>query len=160
MDRIRKIRKTVALLFVAAMPAAAPPLPDAAPAICFTAGPVTYQLVGMAAAADFRVRIDNAAAQPALRIGLVDRPELADFALVDDVTAPAGHLCQTAAALKTVALVPADLPADITISLTPGASDPGLKLFVHSERVSPPEAAALYVLMRHQDAADKTLAAR
>jgi len=47
MDRIQK---SLILLMVAAMPAAAPPFFAAAPALCFTSGSVTYQLAPAAAA--------------------------------------------------------------------------------------------------------------
>ena len=70
MDRVRNI---VILLMVAAMPAAAPPFFSATPELCFTAGSTTYRLAARADAADYRVRIDNNAAHPDLRMALVRR---------------------------------------------------------------------------------------
>lgn len=155
MDRIRN---TVVLLFVAAIPAAAPPLPTKSPEVCFTAGSVTYRLSANTPSPDFRVRIDNQAARPDMRVGLVDHAELADFALVDDVATLAGNPCRTAGVLKTVVVVAADKPADMTISLTRHADDAGLKLYVHSARVSHQDAAALFALMRHEQTTNKLAA--
>jgi len=119
MDRVRI---TVVLFLVAAIPAFAPPFFAAAPALCFTSGSTTYRLADRPAAADYRVRIDNGAAHPDLRIGLVDDAETADFALVDDA-ATVGSACRSAGARKSVALVPADQPAEVTISLAPAPHD-------------------------------------
>lgn len=149
MDRVRNI---VILLMVAAIPAAAPPFFAAAPELCFTAGSTTYRLAAGAAAADYRVRIDNSAAHPDLRVGLVDNVESADFALVDDAATLAGNACRTAGVLKTVTVVPADQQAAVTISLTRAPQGSDFTLFVHSARVSHQDAAALFALMRHESA--------
>lgn len=149
MDRVRNI---VILLMVAAMPAAAPPFFAAAPELCFTAGSTTYRLAANTAAADYRVRIDNGAAQPDLRVGLVDDAASADFALVDDAATLAGNACRTAGVFKTVTIVPADQPASVTISLTRAPQAADFTLFVHSVRVSHQDAAALFALIRHESA--------
>jgi hypothetical protein len=146
---MERFRKTLILLFVAGIPAAAPSFFAAAPEICFTAGPVTYELSPGAVATDYRVRIDNTAAQPDLRIGLVDSAEIADFSLVDDIGGSNSNACRTAGVLKTVRLVPAEQPADVTISLSREAGEADFKLFVYSARVTHQDAAALFALMQH-----------
>jgi len=145
MDRLHK---TLILLLVAGIPAAAPPFFASPPGLCFTAGSVTYQLSPSATAPDYKVKIDNAAAQPQLRIGLVDRVETADFALVDDNSGFDRNGCHSAGLIKTIKLV-ADGPSDLTISLTREAADADLKLFVYSARLGHREAAALFAVMRH-----------
>ena len=156
MDRVRNI---AILLLVAAIPAAAPPFFASAPELCFTAGTTTYRLSSRAAAADFRVRIDNEAAHPDLRVGLVDSAETADFALVDDA-ATTGSACRTAGVVKTVGVVSADQPASVTISLAGAPQDADFTLFVHSARVSHQDAAALFALMRHAEDARRLTASR
>src|SRR3954451_16169251 len=82
MDRVQK---TLLLFMVVAIPAAAPPFfATNQPSLCFNAGTVTYQVPPSASAPDYRVRVDNAATQPDLRVALVDRAETADYVLVDD----------------------------------------------------------------------------
>ena len=146
MDRLRK---TLILLFVAAIPAAAPPLFAPSSSLCFTAGSVTYQLAPNASSPDYRVRIDNGAPHPDLRIALVD-----DAATVMD------NACRSAGQLKTVKVVAANAAADVTIRLSPQAQDADFTLFVHSARVGHHDAAALFALMRHAQSTDKLAAHR
>jgi hypothetical protein len=157
MDRVRNF---VILLMVAAIPAFAPPFFASAPELCFTAGPITYRLVPQGGAADYRVRIDNTAAHPDLRVGLADDVESADFALVDDAATLSGNTCHTAGALRTVTVVPADRQASVTISLTHAPQDADFTLFVHSARINHQDAAALFALMRHVETARQVAAAR
>jgi len=157
MDRLRK---TLILLFVAAIPAAAPPLFAPSSSLCFTAGSVTYQLAPNASSPDYRVRIDNGAPHPDLRIALVDRAEIADFALVDDAATVMDNACRSAGQLKTVKVVAANAAADVTIRLSPQAQDADFTLFVHSARVGHHDAAALFALMRHAQSTDKLAAHR
>jgi hypothetical protein len=147
MDRLHK---TLILLLVAGIPAAAPPFFATPPALCFTAGSVTYQVSANAVSADYRVKIDNAAPAPQLRIGLVDAVETADFALVDDNSAFDRNGCDTAGRLKTITLV-ADGPTDLTIALTRAASAADLRLFVHSARLGHREAAALLAVLHYNE---------
>jgi len=148
---MQRIQKTLVLLLVAGIPAATPLL---APShdLCFTDGPVTYRLSQSSAAPDYRVRIDNTAPRPDLRVRLVDRVELADLTLVDDVGPPA---CRTAGVLRTVAVVSG--PADVTVSVSREPHEADVALYVHSARVTYHDAAALLALMRHV-ASSRTLA--
>ena len=162
-----RLQKTLLLLTVAAIPAAALcylaglPRPDApveaaaraaASQPCFTAGPVTYRMAapGMAAP-DFRVKISDA--DPELRIALVDRVDDADFALVDD--GDAAGACMSAGRIKTVQLVGEASAADVTVSLSREGTGTELKLFVYSARFSHDAAAALFAAMRLDQRASK-----
>jgi hypothetical protein len=155
MDRVRDL---VILLLVAAIPAFAPPFFTATPELCFTAGSITYRLTAASGPADYHVRIDNGTVHPDLRVGLVDDAASADFALVDDVAAR-GDACRSAGALKTVSVVPAGTPAELTIGLTRAPQTADFTLYVHSARVSHQDAAALFALMR-RDAARRLTASR
>jgi hypothetical protein len=161
---MERIRKSLILL-LAGIPAAAaaatlPFVGTPAHDICFTAGSVTYQLSPAAAAPDYRVRIDNTAARPDLKVRLVDRAELADFALVDDVGAPAGSNCATAGRLRTVKIVAGTDASDVTIAVSQEPAEQDFALFVHSARVTHQDAAALFALMRHVQAAQNVAAFR
>jgi hypothetical protein len=147
---MERLRKTLILLMVVGIPAAAPPFFASSSDLCFTSGSVTYRLAPEAASPDYRVRIDNSAARPDLRIRLVDDAETADFALVDDVGG-GGDACRSAGLIKTVKLVPAESASELTISVAREAGAADLKLFVHSSRVGHFDAAALYAAMRRAD---------
>jgi hypothetical protein len=151
---MERFRKSLILLFVAAIPAAAPPFFAAAPELCFTAGSVTYELSPGTLVPDYRVRIDNSAALPDVRISLVDGAELADFSLVDGIAGANSNTCPAGGVLKTVRVVPADQPADVTISLSRDAGPADFKLFVYSARVTHQDAAALFALMQHTRTTD------
>jgi hypothetical protein len=145
---MEKVRKTLILLLVAGIPAAAPFFAST-PELCFTAGSVTYRLVPGASAADYTVAIDNRAPHPDLRIGLTDQAATADFALTDDAGSLAGDACKSAGRIRTVRIAPPDQPADITVSVSRDAADADFTLYVHSARVNHFDAAALFALMRH-----------
>lgn len=158
MDRLRK---TVGLLGVVGIAAAAASVPQPSPDLCFTAGSVTYRLSADAPSPDYRVAIDNQASHPDLRVGLVDRVEAADFALTDDAGAVTGSACKAAGLIRTVRIVTPGAPADITIAVSqPAQSDapqPDVSVYVHSVRVSHFDAAALFALVRHAPERDHGL---
>ena len=143
------LRRTLALLCVAAIPAAAAPFLTASPDLCFTAGSMTYRLSSDARSPDYRVAIDNDAPHPDLRVRLVDRVETADFALTDDTGAMAGNACKAAGPVKTIRIVAAGTPSDLTIAVARQPAEHGdFALYVHSARVSHSDAAALFALVR------------
>jgi len=151
---LERLKKPLILLLVAGIPAAAPPFFTKAPDLCFTAGSITFQLTPGAPKADYRVKIAAFADDPRtqnLHIQLVDDVDAADFALVDDVTA-SPSACKSAGNVKTVEVVGENSPADVAVSLSPGATDGDLKLFVHSARFAHQDAAALLAAMRHYQA--------
>jgi hypothetical protein len=109
---------------------------------CFAAGDAAYAM--SSGAADYTVRIDNAAATPALRLQLVDDPAIADFVMADDGEAP--QAC-AAGSLKTVRLDDGAQHPDVTVALSRGEG--GSKVFVHSANFTEQEAAALFAVIWH-----------
>jgi hypothetical protein len=147
---MRRFQKYAILGLVAVVPAGAHALllPPQAPS-CLTSGTSTYRISAGAETPDYRVRIDNAAARPDLRVGLVDRPEIADFVLVDDLDAAPSEGCATP---KTIRVGADETLPDLTVSL--GATDAAsgqdatdFKLYVRSARFSQADAAALFGVM-------------
>jgi hypothetical protein len=114
--------------------------PGAAP--CFAASNATYRLSGDAAA-DYTVRIDNAAVSPSLRMQMVDDPAAADFVLVDDGDASAA--CKAAGSIKTIRVDAAAAEPDVTVAMTKTAAD--YKVFVKSSNFSEQDAAALFAVI-------------
>jgi hypothetical protein len=116
---------------------------SAAPsAPCFMTGPAAYRMTADKSA-DYTVRIDNAAAQPNLRLQLVDDAASADFVLLDDNidACPAG-------AIKTVRLDPAAAVPSLTVSLSAAQGDE--RIYVKSAQFSGDDAAALFAVIWHQ----------
>ena len=99
MDRLRK---SLILLAVIAVPAAAHSTFAPEEELCFASGSATFKLSPKASSPDIRVKIDNAAPRPDLRMQLVDRPEIADFVLADDYGATPGNACQSPAPMKVI----------------------------------------------------------
>ncbi|MCC6887141.1 MAG: hypothetical protein IT536_01175 [Hyphomicrobiales bacterium] len=153
---MERLRKTVVLLAVSGLAGAAAPWLGSTPDLCFTAGAVTYRL-STRAAPDYRIAIDNAAAHPDLRVQLVDRVEAADFALTDDAGTMTGKACDTASAIRTVRVVAAGTPADLTVALSPRPDPAAFSLYVHSARVGHAEAAALFALVHRAPDTDRAL---
>ena len=141
-------QKCALLGLVAAVPAAAHALLLPATNPCFTSGTATYRISAATPAPDYRVRIDNAAAHPDLRVGLVDQPEIADFVLVDDLDDVQGNAC-AAPTPKTIRVDAGETLPDLTVSLSQiGAADASdFKLYVRSARFSQEDAAALFGVM-------------
>jgi hypothetical protein len=131
------------LLFAIAVPATAHtfgfPLRLAAPAACLTIGNDAYRVTQSGAYADYRVRIDPAAASPDIRIALVSSPDEADFVLVDDGdNAPACH----ARGVRKVK-IDADAP-DAVVAIAASTAPADYRIFVRSRFVSPEAAAAMF----------------
>jgi hypothetical protein len=144
------LQKFLILLLVAGIPAAAP-FTASSPRLCFTAGPITYQVAAGLSAADVRVKIVAPLANPDLRIQLVNDVQSADFALVDDFGAGDGNACASGGPVKRVRVVPDAQAADVTIALSDEPSAGDLKLFVHSARFGHRDAAALLAAMKHDE---------
>lgn len=140
MDRFRK---TLILLAVIAVPAAAHSTFAPEDELCFASGSATYKLSQKASAPNVRVRIDNAAQRPDLRMQLVDRPEIADFVLADDYGATASNACKSPAPLKVIKVDNETRRPDVTVSLGTGDTMPDYRVYVHSVRFSHQDVAAL-----------------
>ena len=138
-------RKLVVMLVAVGPPAvahtyfASPQIP------CFSNGTAAYRVSSSAFAPDYRVRIDNQVQGADLRVYLVDRPEAADFVLVDDGLSGADTVCGPL--VKTISLAAGARPADMTVALAQDAESADYKLFVRSSRFSQSDAAALFAVM-------------
>lgn len=126
---------------VAAVPAGAAGVyfnTPAATTACFAAPTGAFRIADEAA--DYTVRVDNAAADPSLRLQVVDDPAIADFVLVDD-DAPA---CPSGARLRSVRIDPEAAAPDITVALSRAPA--ARKIYVNSARFSEQQAAALFAV--------------
>ncbi len=158
---VMRMRTVFILAAALAAPAAAayglmaPPPPQ--PLLnCFASGASNYRIVTNAAAPDYRIRIDSAAAHPDLKMQLVDRPEHADFVLVDDLgDEPA--TCRSSK-VRTVTLDGAAGNADVTVHLSSDAKGADYRLYVRSARFSQQDAAALLAAMWKADQRHKLAA--
>lgn len=158
------MRKTLIALAAIAAPAAAYSMMAAPPKLlpltnCFASGASTYQIVTNAAAPDYRIRIDSATAHPDLRMQLVDRPEHADFVLVDDFSGSEPSTCKSSTPVRTVALDDTAGTADVTVHLSAEAKSADYRLYVRSVRFSQQDAAALLAAMWKADQRHNKLAA-
>jgi hypothetical protein len=158
---VMRMRTVLILAAACAAPAAAysmlaapePPLLSN----CFASGASTYRIVTNAAAPDYRIRIDSAAAQPDLKMQLVDRAEHADFVLVDDLgDEPA--TCKSSTPVRTVTLDGAAGKPDVTVHLSTDAKGADYRLYVRSARFSQQDAAALLAAMWKADQRHKLAA--
>ncbi|MEP7030114.1 MAG: hypothetical protein ABI830_04195 [Pseudolabrys sp.] len=110
---------------------------------CFNTGATGYQLsTAKTATADTTVRIDNAAANPSLRLQIVDDPAAADFVLVDD--GDTGDACG-AGSIVNVHIDPAADHPDLTVVLSRAPAD--TKIYVRSAHYSEQDAAALFAVI-------------
>lgn len=109
---------------------------------CFVAGNAGYKLSG-SASADYTVRIDNTAANPSLRMQLVDDPAAADFVLVDD--GDAANACEATTAINTIRIDPAAAQPDITVALSRAPADH--KIYIRTANYSEEDAAALFAVI-------------
>jgi hypothetical protein len=140
---VNRIQKSLLLVAGLALPAAAHSAFAPKDAACFASGAATYQIANDAASPDFRIRIDGDAPSPDLRMRLVDRPEIADFVLVDDFSAGQTGACRSSTRIKTVKLDAETASPDVTVTLSAGAGKADYTLYVHSVRFSQQDAAAL-----------------
>jgi hypothetical protein len=152
-NRIRSVLILTAAFAVAAAAhqmTAAPKQPT-----CFASGASTYQIVSNMAAPDYRIRIDGQAAQPDLRMQLVDRAEHADFVLVDDFNDGEPRTCNSSTPIRTVTHDGATGRPDVTVQLSADGKAANYRIYVRSARFSQRDAAALLAAMwkadqRHQ----------
>jgi hypothetical protein len=141
---VNRFRKTLVLVAVLAVPAAAHSTFAPAPNLCIASGAATYRLAPAASSPDYRVRIERSAARPDLRMQLVDSPELADFVIADDFTATSESIaCQGATPARTVRVDAETQKPDLIVNLAADMSEPDYRVYVHSIRHSPQDAAAL-----------------
>jgi hypothetical protein len=139
------MQRTLALIAVAAVPAAAAAHGLFAPrdGLCLVSGSATYRIAQNAASPDFRVRVAGETDRADLRMQLVDRAEIADFALVDDFSGGEPGACRSAAPVRTVAVDASAKSPDVVVALSADAAGADYRIFVHSLRYSQQDAAAL-----------------
>lgn len=142
---VTQIGKLVAVAAVLAAPAAAYSYFAGTPEACFASGATAFRMAPASASPDYRVRVASADARADLRIQLMDRPEQADFVLVDDIGGTSG--CNGPAPVKTIRIDAETATPDLTVSLgaEPDAAD--YRIYVHSARFSHQDAAALLAVM-------------
>jgi hypothetical protein len=141
------LHRTFALFLVIAVPAAAHSYFIASAKPCFTAGRDTYQIVQNTLSPDYRIKIGAEPAQSDLRVVVVDLPEQADFAIVDDVNAAAGDACKAAGPVRTIRVDANYAKPDVSVALTRDSEAPDYRIYVHSARYSHHDAAALVAAM-------------
>jgi hypothetical protein len=151
MDRLRNSLMILAML---AVPAGAHTFLAAPATLCFTNGLASYRISTRVTAPDYRVKIENKAARPDLRIAIVDTPDTADFVLVDDFAGIESSACAESTA-KTIKVGPSERAPDMTISLERDAANPDYRLYVYSARFSNDQAAALLAVMSKRVATAK-----
>ena len=122
---------------------------------CFVSGAAAFQIVPDAASSDVRVRIATDAPRPDLRMQLVDRPEIADFVLVDDLGTSPDAGCPSSQRIRTVALDDRSAAPDVTVNLSPDTSA-DYRIYIRSARFSQRQAAALIAAVWTSDRRGET----
>jgi hypothetical protein len=122
---------------------------------CFVSGASSFQIVPDATSSDVRVRIASDAPRPDLRMQLVDRPEIADFVLVDDFGSSAETGCPPSTPIRTVALDDRSAAPDVTVNLS---ADTGAdyRIYIRSTRFLHHQAAALLAAIWQSDRRGET----
>lgn len=138
---VQRIHVAALLALAVAVPVAGSHFLAGARKPCFIAGDIGYQLSD--GKADFTIRIDNAAADPDLRLQLASNAATADFVLIDD-SASAGA-CSDAKVIRSFRLDPQASHPDLTVALShePAAH----KIYVQSAAFSQQDAAALFAVI-------------
>jgi hypothetical protein len=149
---VNRIQKTFILIAALAVPAAAhSTFAPAKQNLCFASGATTYRIARNDAAPDFRIKIAEGADRADLRMQLVDRPEMADFVLVDDFSGEEQSPCRSSTPIRTVSLDADVAKPDVTVDLSAKADAAHYKIYVHSVRFSQQDAAALLAAMWKTD---------
>jgi hypothetical protein len=144
---VNRIQKAVILTAAIATPAVAYSMfAPAEDSLCLGSGAANYRIAHNTATPDFQIKIVGEAAHPDLRMQLVDRAELADFVLVDDLNDHGPAACRSAAPVRTVALHSGAASPDVTVKLS-AETTADYKIYVQSARFSQQHAAALLAAM-------------
>ncbi|HEY0302142.1 MAG TPA: hypothetical protein VGC36_12435, partial [Rhizomicrobium sp.] len=105
---------------------------------CFVAGNAGYQLTANGTARHI-VRIDNAAAQPHLRMQLVSDPAAAEFVLVDE--SDASLTCECVPTIESIRIDATAAKPDLIVSVSREPAD--YRVYLHSASFDEQDAAAL-----------------
>lgn len=114
--------------------------------LCLASGGALYRIASNSISADFTIRVVDDAPASDLRIQRVERPELADFVLIDDAGAHGPATCRSATPVRTVAFHTGPASPDVTVRLSADAAA-DYKIYVRSARFSQQDAAALLAAM-------------
>ena len=139
-----RARSVVFVLLAIAVPATAQTFAfsTGTPAdVCPFIGDASYRIAAPGERADYRVRIDPAAAAPAIRVQLSATIDDADFVLVD-----AGDRAADCSGARRVRLDAA--AADLTVGIASPSEPADYRIYVRSRSLSPEAAAALYAAAR------------
>lgn len=117
--------------------------PSKAP--CLTLGAATYQLLPNSPSPDYRVKIERAAAHPDLRMQMVERPDIADLVITDEEDAQDG-VC-AAPAVKSIRVDAHEARPDVVVGMADDGQAADYRIYVHSSRFSPDDAAAMMAAM-------------
>jgi hypothetical protein len=109
---------------------------------CFISGNAGYELSG-SPTAKYTVRFDNAAANPNVRMQLVDDPAAADFVMVDD--GAEANACKAASAVNSIRIDPTAAKPDLTVLLSRAEAD--YKIYVRSSSYTEQDAAAVFAVI-------------
>ncbi|NPU11704.1 hypothetical protein HL666_13110 [Bradyrhizobium sp. 83002] len=121
------------------------------PQPCIAVGADTVSLGSAPYPADLHVDFTDDPAQATVRVALAERPETADFVVVDDAPAQEDRGCRISAATQLVAIAADPLPGAPRIYLgVDGAADGDFdyRIYVRSSRTTAREVAALIVAAR------------
>jgi hypothetical protein len=143
-----KFLVSVLPLFVAAVVARVEFFPGPHP--CIAIGAESLEIGSAPWHADLHVAFTDDPKLATVRVAISDNAEAADFAVVDDVSAPDEGACEATPATQFIAISPRASRAAPVIYLSheDGAAD--YRIFVRSQRFTVREAAALIVGARGQ----------
>ncbi len=111
---------------------------------CISAGLTTVQMAWLPWQADLHVAFTGKPELATVRVQLVDQPDLADFAVTDDVAGIEDSSCSASGRARRVAIVGKVAGGEPTIYLSTQANA-DYRIFVHSGSFTPEQAAALIV---------------
>jgi hypothetical protein len=157
MTRTRIVSLLALVVAIPAAAAAGSSFFSSAPQPCFMADTGAYRLSARGTA-NYTIRIDNDAAQPDLRLQLVEDSAQADFVLVDD--GDALDACRDASVVKSVRVDAAAATPDMTVTLSKQASEGSHKIYVHSANFTEQDAAALFAAVWKSAHARQSIARR
>ncbi len=119
--------------------------PAAAGDLCFTTGATTYRLA-KSGPADVRIRVDAVNPAADLRMQIVEQAEIADFIIADDIDEP-GNPCESGRHLTTIRADDSEPRPDVVVVLSPKPDTADFRIYVHSARYAPKDAAAFLAAM-------------
>jgi hypothetical protein len=111
---------------------------------CILNGHSTMQMARFPWQGDVHVAFTGDPDAASVRVQLVDKPELADFVVSDDVATDEDSSCATTATAHLVSIVARAEPGEPTVYLSSDANA-DYRIFVQSSTFTPHQAAALIV---------------